>query len=140
MTFLRAAARAAARRSDLRFVCIGDGPSRIRNALGTAAEALGVGQKIVWGRLREDMVAVYNAFDINTLSSAYGEGFPNALGEAMACGVPCVTTDSGDARRVVGDTGVVVPARRPDLLAEGWLHVLSRDRAELGRLARHRVE
>jgi glycosyltransferase involved in cell wall biosynthesis len=140
MTFLRAAALAAARRSDLRFVCVGDGPPRIRNALGDAAEALGVEQRIVWARLREDMVAVYNAFDVNTLSSAYGEGFPNALGEAMACGVPCVTTDSGDARRVVGDTGVIVRARRPDLLAEGWLHVLSRERAELGRLARQRVE
>ena len=139
MTFLRAAALTAARRSNLRFVCVGDGPPSVRTALSDAAEALGVGRRLVWVRRGEDMVAVYNAFDVNTLSSAYGEGFPNALGEAMACGVPCVTTDSGDARRVVGDTGVVVRTRSPDLLAEGWLQVLSRDRANLGRLARQRV-
>ena len=61
-----------------------------------------------------------NAFDIATLTSAYGEGFPNAVGEGMATGLPCVTTDVGDAASIVGDIGAVVPIASPAELAAAW--------------------
>jgi glycosyltransferase involved in cell wall biosynthesis len=65
------------------------------------------------------MPAVYNALDILCSSSAYGEGFANALGEAMACGVPCVVTDVGDSAWIVENTGVVVPPQNPEALVAG---------------------
>jgi len=57
---------------------------------------------------RDDIACVFAALDIAS-SSSYGEGFPNTIGEAMATGVPCVVTDVGDSKVIVGDTGIVVP-------------------------------
>jgi glycosyltransferase involved in cell wall biosynthesis len=85
---------------------------------------------------------VVASWDVSVLSST-SEAFPNTLGEAMACGVPCVSTDAGDSARIVGDTGRVVPVRDDDALADAVLAVLSlpqAERAALGLRARARVE
>jgi len=71
------------------------------------------------------MNAVYNALDIVCSSSAFGEGFPNVVGEAMACGVLCVVTDVGDSAMLVGDETFVVPPRDPVRLASRIDHLLS---------------
>lgn len=123
-TFLRAAARVAEERPDVRFVCVGDGPEPYRRELLALGESLGLRERLIWAGARSDMPAVYNAFDI-VVSSSYGEGFPNTVGEAMACGVPCVVTGVGDSARIVGETGIVVPARNPEALATGMIRLLT---------------
>jgi len=60
----------------------------------------------------------------------------------MSCGVPCVTTDCGDSRHIVAETGRVVPPRNPQGLAEACLavlHLRPGDRAQLGEAARARI-
>jgi len=86
------------------------------------------------------MPAAYNALDVCCLSSAFGEGFPNVLGEAMACGVPCVATDVGDAARIIDTCGIIVPSRNPGLLATGVVQALAAVDTERMQACRHRIE
>jgi glycosyltransferase involved in cell wall biosynthesis len=60
---------------------------------------------------RQDIQDLHAAADLLLSTSVFGEGFPNAIAEAMACGVPVVATDVGDSRRIVADTGVIVSPR-----------------------------
>jgi glycosyltransferase involved in cell wall biosynthesis len=90
---------------------------------------------------RNDMSRITAALDIAS-SSSYSEAFPNVIGEAMSCSVPCVVTDVGDSAWLVGDTGLAVPARDSDALCGAWTKLcaggVSRRRA-LGASARERI-
>ena len=87
---------------------------------------------------RDDIPRILKAMDVLCLSSAWGEGFPNVLGEAMASGVPCVATDVGDCARIIGNTGRVVQPGDPSALSDAVLDVLGNP--DSGGLARRRIE
>lgn len=111
-----------------------------RDLAGAIGER-GIGKAVRLLGERRDVPRLLGACDIACLSSR-SEAFPNALAEAMACGVPCVATDVGDCRTLIGDAGVVVPPRDPERLAEGILKLLKapkRERLALGDQARARV-
>jgi glycosyltransferase involved in cell wall biosynthesis len=103
----------------------------------------GLGDRVMFLGERTDKPALTPAFDIACSSSAWGEGFSNAIGEAMACGVPCVATDIGDSKEIIGEGGIIVPGGDPGSLARAILQLIDagrEGRRQLGLLARRRVE
>lgn len=122
-TFLEAAAMIKQQYSRVRFVCVGSGEVMYEESMQRQSTELGLDNVLIWAGRQSDMVAVYNALDI-TSSSSYGEGFPNVIGEAMACGALCVVTDVGDSALLVGETGLVVPAKDSKGLSVAWSEML----------------
>lgn len=140
-TFLKAAAHLVNKVDDVRFLCIGGGPDSYAEELRVLADKLGLKDRVIWLGDQSNMVAIYSALDIVVSSSAYGEGFSNAIGEAMSCGVPCVVTDVGDSARIVGDRVRVVEPRSPEKLAQAIYNTLQR-KAEVNwaKITRSRIE
>lgn len=134
-TFLAAAVRAASRAPQLRFVLIGSGTE----ALTIPPE---IGERTIALGARSDVDRLLRGCDLAVSSSAYGEGLPNAIGEAMATALPCVATDVGDSARLIGDTGRVVPPRDAGALADALADLAARpprERMSLGDAAQRRL-
>lgn len=140
--FLKAARIILEHRKDTRFLLAGRGVDSTNKELLAQVEANGLQDSVFLLGERSDIPRLTVVLDIACSSSSYGEGFPNVIGEAMACGVPCVVTDVGDAAWVVGNTGRVVPPRNPHALAEGIIQLLDLpecERKALGVRARRRI-
>ncbi len=85
---------------------------------------------------RNDVPALLSAADIY-VSSSLGESFSNAIGEAMACELPCVVTDVGDSKLIVGDTGITVEPQDPLTLSRALQRLV--EDSNLGRCQEARI-
>ena len=139
--FLRAAGMLAAQRANVGFILVGKGLVPENRDLMEVIGKQGLGRRVHLLGERHDIPYVMAGLDIATCSS-WSEAFPTVVGEAMACGVPCVVTDVGESSAIVGDTGIVVPPRDSAALAAGWMKLLDlgqKQRLRLGAAARQRV-
>lgn len=123
LLWIETAARLAARRADLRFLLIGDGP--LRAEAEAAAQRLGIADRVTFTGELEDPRAAVAALSVFLLTSRQ-EGLPNAVIEAQAQGVPAVVRPAGGAPEAIeaGTTGLVVDAAAAGPLAEAVLRVL----------------
>lgn len=140
VTFLSAIEIAARRIAGLRAVLVGRGVDT-DSGLRARIAAAGLESKVLLVGERRDVAAVMSALDVFVLSSR-SEGFPNVLGEAMACEVPCVSTEAGDARRVLACDEFVAPVADPAALAariEAVCALSAGERAQLGERLRKRI-
>lgn len=123
------------------FVLAGTGIDHANRQLAHAIERAGLQDRFCLLGRRGDIPRLMAALDV-LASSSHGEAFPNVLGEAMACGVPCVVTDVGDSAEIVGDTGRVVAAGDMAGLARHLVELLRlpvEQRQALGLRARDRI-
>jgi glycosyltransferase involved in cell wall biosynthesis len=141
--FLKTASLLSMSDPESRFLLVGRDLVKGESALVKLINDLGLAGRVLLLGERSDIPQLTACLDIACSSSAWGEGFSNAIGEAMACGVPCVVTDVGDSAYLVGDTGVTVPRRNPEALAHAVQHLIDAGpakRKELGVAARRRIE
>jgi glycosyltransferase involved in cell wall biosynthesis len=134
-TFIAAAELLHHTNPDVYFVLCGAGISEDNQELWSWVNAAGLKKNIRLLGVREDMPRLMAALDVASSASSYGEGFPIVMGEAMACGVPCVVTDVGDSAHLVGNAGIIVAPGNPVELARAWQQLLQLDRDARLRLA-----
>ena len=139
---IAAAPKVLARHPDVRFVLVGASVDRKNVKITEQIKSLNITDSFDLMGEKGDVASLLPAFDVVVVPSI-GEAFSNVLGEAMACGIVCVTTDVGDGAWIVGDTGKVVPARDPERLGEAIVELLSlptERRRAIGAAARERIQ
>lgn len=140
--FLRAVAEVRRRRDDCAYVLVGRGCDASNETLRQWIVQLGLKDRVLLLGERFDVAELVNAFDF-VVCPSLSESFPNAVGEAMACGRPCIVTDVGDCAYLVGDTGWVVPPQDDAALAGAIERVAAlseQERQVMGARARARIE
>lgn len=139
--FVKAAGQLARQHARLRFLMVGKDLDCHNPDLVRWIAATGYADRFVLLGERSDVPACLAAMDIFCLSSRT-EAFPNAVGEAMAMGLPCVATDVGDVAALMADTGVLVPKANPDALARAVAGLVAQGPQycmQLGQRARARI-
>lgn len=139
--FISAMAAVCKNIGHVRLIMAGKDVDWNNDVLVQAIRAAGLQENVCLLGLRDDIPEVMAALDILACPS-HAEAFPNVVGEAMACGVPCVATDVGDCAYIIGDTGRVVPVGDMDafgVTTEMLLRLPREQREVLGTRARQRI-
>jgi glycosyltransferase involved in cell wall biosynthesis len=139
--FVEAAKELHSRMPHVRYILAGGGVDETNPKLMRMLRVAGLSHVTRLLGIRRDMPRLMAALDVLACSS-HGEAFPNVLGEAMASGVPCASTDVGDAAYIIGESGRIVPAGDMRALAMSLEEILSlsrEQRAFLAQSARARI-
>jgi glycosyltransferase involved in cell wall biosynthesis len=139
--FVAAAGLLADKNANARFLMIGNGLDAANFELAHLINRTGHTDRFKLLGYRKDVATFLAALDVFCLPSR-SEGFPNVVGEAMSVGLPCVATDVGDVRTLVGDAGIIVQKENAEALREGFERIAEMSLAEreaLGMMGQHRV-
>lgn len=141
-TFFASAEKVLSHNPDAKFFLCGDGVEWSNTELVSTISRHGLNDAVrLLGNI-EKMEGFYPAMDLIALTSAFGEGAPNVLGEAMLCGIPCVATDIGDSAYILGNSNYITSPQNPEQLAatiEGLLSLDKDERTQVGLKGRQRI-
>lgn len=140
--FLAAASEVLESHPEARFLLAGPGVTPDNPELRAMAGDARLRQRCLFLGARDDVHDLNNALDI-ACNVSVGESFSNTMGEAMASGIPCVVTDSGDSVAIVGDSGIVCADGGPEAIAAAIGTLIEAGverRGALGEAARRRME
>ena len=132
--FLRAAAEVCKVKNDYIFVCAGAVAPEFEqysSYLRDLTSQLGLSDRVKWIGEVDDVLGIINASNLVTLTSIMGEGFPNVIGEAMACERPVVATNVGDSSIIVDDSECVVSPKCYRSLSEAWMLILEKSLSDI---------
>ena len=127
----------------VRFVLVGKGIDENNPDVIKMVNKNHLTEKVLLMGIRSDLNHVYPALDLLISTSAFGEGFPNVIGEAMSCGVPVVATDVGDSAYLLGNGGKIVPHGDAKEIAQTCVDLLSLpvdERKRIGFSGRERIK
>jgi len=137
IVFVKAIKKLLEKFDNIKVFAVGGGDEKIKkeceNILGKFNN-----DRFIWLGNQKNVENIYNGFDIVS-SSSFGEGFSNSIAEAMSCEVPCVVTDVGDSKIIVGDIGIIVKPNDVNALYQGLEKMINSDYKKLGVLSRKRV-
>jgi glycosyltransferase involved in cell wall biosynthesis len=140
--FVEAAAMIAAKRDDVTFIIVGEGPEE--PSIKKRIEQLGISERVRMLGFREDLLNVFRSCDVFAIPSVEGDTIPQVLMQALAMGIPVVSTTVGSIPDVVidGQTGFIVPPRNANALADAIMKLLDDAdlRTRIGAQGRSMVE
>jgi glycosyltransferase involved in cell wall biosynthesis len=110
-----------------RLMLVGRGMSETNPEVRRLLVSSGVASRVILVGEYSPIVDLYSAMDI-MCSSSLAEGFPNVIGEAMCCEVPCVATDVGNTRDLLDGIGILVPPRAATHLAHALVSMCEEGR------------
>jgi glycosyltransferase involved in cell wall biosynthesis len=123
-TLLKAVSNVLSLGYDFRLILVGTGIDLANRKLMDSIEDLGIAEFVHLSGPSSNIPLVMSALDLHILSS-FSEGFPNVVAEALLAGTPCISSDVGDAREIIGDTGWLVPPACVYSLSEAISEALS---------------
>ena len=140
--FFKVAKSVAQKRSDVFFIMAGNGLDTSNKLLAKKASELNIDHRLIFLGPRPNISNLLSGFDI-FLSSSLSEGFPNTLGEAMACEVPCIATDVGDCREILNENKNIFKVGDIEEIANRCIDLLNLsdiEKAALGKKSRKRIK
>jgi glycosyltransferase involved in cell wall biosynthesis len=141
-TFIRAAGMLLSTNNNVHYVMVGSGVDKNNAYLKNLINKHSILEKHfhLLGP-RKDIAYITSALDIAN-NCSLSEGFSNSIAESLSCGVPCVVTDVGESRRIIGDKRFIVPVGAHEQFVDAWKKILKmsqRRRMEYGVLLRKKI-
>jgi glycosyltransferase involved in cell wall biosynthesis len=139
--FIEAAIKVAEKRENVFFIMVGTGIDKSNIEITSSIMTTTHQERFFLLGSRDDIPRILQSLDILSLTS-WGEGFPNVLGEAMATGIPCVSTDVGDSKEIIGEFGRVAKPGDMSAIAEAIIYLIDNQeiRKKFGTESRKRIK